>query len=103
MALLQQHDQAIRDETARGKTDLLRAWDAAYVAQLEVERGPIEVAEYARLVVASEQGRIKDVLAELSLPLAAKVRIERIWLRKTLEDPAFAKRVTLFVKAARSG
>ncbi len=49
-------NDAIRKETERSKTELLSAYDAAYVAQLERERGPILVEEYARLTVAAERG-----------------------------------------------
>jgi hypothetical protein len=81
---------AIRKEASRGKTTLLGAYDEAYVAELEKERGRIMVDEYARLVVASERGEADVVLAELTLPRGALMRIERVWLAKITADPALA-------------
>jgi hypothetical protein len=92
---------AIRKETDRGKTALLAAYDAAYVAQLERERGPITVEEYARLVVAAERGGIGDALAELKLPRGAMLKIERVWLAKVAEDSALAGAVRRAIEAAR--
>jgi len=88
-------------EGRRGKRALLEVYDAAFVARLEEERGPIEVAEYARLVVASERGAEAATLADLGLPRGATMRIERVWLRKVRSEPALAKAVTQAVKAAR--
>lgn len=93
--------EEIRDETSRGKTALLRAYDEAYVAQLERERGPILVDEYARLAVASERGRAADVLSELSLPRGALVRIERVWVTKLADDPELAAKARKAIEAAR--
>ena len=77
-AALDKHwNDAISRETARGKTRLLQAYDAAYVAQLEQERGPLQVEEYARLVVAAERGGTGKVLAEMTLPRRA-MRCSRV-------------------------
>jgi hypothetical protein len=92
---------AIRDETQRGKTNLLRKFDAAYVEQLEKERGPIEVAEYARLAVAGERGVIHEALAELSLPGGAAMRIERLWMQRIARDTALGDRILDAVEKAR--
>ena len=93
--------EQIRDETGHGKARLLRAYDTAYVARLEEERGPIEVDEYARLVVAAERGQAGPVLRELSLPTGAMVRIERVFLRRIVDRPALGERVRKAVEAAR--
>jgi hypothetical protein len=93
--------EAIRKETDRGRTALLKAYDAAYVAQLEKERGPITVEEYARLVVASERGGAAPVLDELSLPKGSFMRIERVWLERVAEDDALAADVRKAILAAR--
>jgi hypothetical protein len=93
--------EAIRKETDRGRMVLLRAYDAAYVAQLEKERGPITVEEYASLVVASERGRAAPVLEELSMPRGAFMRIERVWLERLAEDDALAASVRKAILAAR--
>jgi len=84
---------AIKSENERGKTALLRAYDAAYVAQLEDERGPIAVDEYAKLVVASERGRAEPALAELGLPDSAMLRIHRVWMQRTIKDPEMRTQV----------
>lgn len=93
--------EAIRRETDRGRMVLLRAYDAAYVAQLEKERGPIAVEEYARLVVASERGGAAPVLEELSMPRGAFMRIERVWLERVAEDDGLAANVRKAILAAR--
>jgi hypothetical protein len=96
-------NEAILDETRRGKRALLDAYDADYVGRLEEERGPIQIAEYARLVVAGERGTAAEALAELGLPRAAAMRIERVWLKKVLGDATLAKAVAHAVKMARRG
>lgn len=93
--------EAIRKETDRGRTALLKAYDAAYVAQLEKERGPITVVEYAHLVVASERGAAAPVLEEMSLPKGSFMRIERVWLERVAEDDALAADVRKAILAAR--
>ena len=75
----------------RGQTDLLDRFDAAYVAHIENERGSIRVEEYARLMIAAERGTTEAVLAELSLPEEAELRIERVWLAKVVEDKDLAR------------
>lgn len=77
---VQQHwDQAIKEETKKGRRSLLDRFDAAYVEQLEKERGPITVEEYARLSVAGERGTLDEALAALGLPRGAVMRVERVW------------------------
>jgi hypothetical protein len=91
----------IRKETGRGKSTLLRAYDAAYVGRLEDERGPIRVEEYARLVIAAERGNADEVLSELGLPRGARLRIERVYLRKIAEDSGFGEKVRRAIDGAR--
>lgn len=93
--------EAIKSETDRGRMVLLRAYDTAYVAQLEKERGPITVEEYARLVVASERRGAAPVLEELDMPRGAFMRIERVWLERLAEDDALAASVRKAILAAR--
>jgi hypothetical protein len=83
----------IQEETKRGKTDLLSRYDAAYVAQLETERGIITVEEYAQLAVAAERGVERETLAKMDLPRGVMLRLRRVWLKKTAADAALAKRV----------
>jgi hypothetical protein len=88
-------------EAARGRRALLDAYDDAYVGRLEEERGPIEPMEYARIVVASERGSALAALAALSLPRDAIMRIERVFLRRTLADAKLARQVRRAIAAAR--
>jgi hypothetical protein len=94
--------EAIRKETASGKTGLLKRFDAAYVEQLEKERGAIQVSEYTRIAVASERGTVGEVLVELGLPKGALMRIERVWTQKVVKDAALGERVRDAVENARS-
>jgi hypothetical protein len=100
-ALGQHWQDAIRAESARGKTSLLSAYDDAYVTQLEVERGPLQVEDYARLVVASERGVEDAELATLGLPRSALLRISRVWLRRTTGDAELERAVRDGIEAAR--
>lgn len=84
---------AVKEDIKQGKNGLLGSYDDAYVGQLEDERGPITVEEYARLVVAAERGVEQQVLAELDLPRGATARIKRVWLRKTMQDKNLARKV----------
>ncbi|MDC0742773.1 DUF2169 family type VI secretion system accessory protein [Polyangium mundeleinium] len=93
---------SIRAESERGKTRLLKAFDAAYVARLEEERGPITPAEYARLVVAGERGHAERTLAELGLPRASMLRIEREMLARTAADPSLGERIRHAIEAERA-
>ena len=93
--------QRIRSESRRGKATLLRRHDEAYVAQLERERGPIEVAEYAALVVAAERGTAAELLEELSLPSTASLPIERVFLRRITKDATLGDEIRLAVDEER--
>ncbi|HRI63503.1 MAG TPA: hypothetical protein PK156_04680, partial [Polyangium sp.] len=79
-------NEAIKAETRRGKRTLLDRFDEAYVGQLEKERGPITVEEYAKLSVAGERGTLEDVLEELGLPRGAVMRVERVWMKRLALD-----------------
>ena len=87
-AALERHwADAIRAEAALGRRALLDAFDGAYVARLEEERGPIEVEGYARLLLAAERGTLQEQLAAMTLPPGAMMRIERVWVGKICADP----------------
>jgi hypothetical protein len=95
---------AIRAETERGERALLRAYDEAYVAQLEAERGAIGIEEYTRLLIADERGVAERVLAELDLPQGALMRIQRVWADRMMDDPALGASVmTALEEAGQSG
>ncbi|APR80169.1 D-alanyl-D-alanine carboxypeptidase [Minicystis rosea] len=85
----------------RGKTDLLEAYDRSYVTQIEKERGPISVEEYARLAVAAERGLEGEVLRELGIPRGAALRIERLWSKKQSADASLAAQVREAIRRAR--
>jgi hypothetical protein len=100
---LDQHwADAIRQELERGRAGLLHMYDAAYVGQLEAERGPITVTEYARLVTAMDLGTEAEVLAELDLPRGAVLRVQRLWLDKLAGDPALGASVREAIERARA-
>jgi hypothetical protein len=100
-ALTRHWQDAIRAESARGQTTLLSAYDDAYVAQLEAERGPIRVEEHARLLVATERGAESDALTALSLPPGAGMRLSRVWARRIAADAELGKAVRDAIEAAR--
>jgi hypothetical protein len=102
--LLEKHwAAALAEEAQRGKSALLRAYDEAYVARLEEERGAITPREYARLIIAVERGRADVVLGELSLPRGAILRIQRVWLNRFAADAAFNKSVRAAMAAETEG
>ncbi|MDI1451765.1 DUF2169 domain-containing protein [Polyangium sp. 6x1] len=100
-AAAQRWEEAIDEEIERGGMDLLKRFDAAYVAQLEKERGVIQPEEYARLQVAAERGTTEKVLAELGIPEEAELRLERVWLERVMEDPGVGKRVQILGSGCR--
>ncbi|MFO0760397.1 MAG: DUF2169 domain-containing protein [Byssovorax sp.] len=114
-AILEEHDlapamwtaldkhwsEAIAAEMAKGKSKLLKAYDAAYVGRLEEVRGLIEVRDYARLSVATERGTVAETLAALGLPKGAVLRIQRLWLAKIAADPALGAEVRAAVAEER--
>jgi hypothetical protein len=85
--------EAIRKETDRGRSTQRNAYDKAYVARLEEERGPITPEEYARLTFALERGHAEATLGELGLPPGAILRIQRVFLDRMAADPAFGRSV----------
>jgi hypothetical protein len=101
---LDEHWRGVVDaDVARGRRKVLAAYDEAYVGALEVERGPITAAEYARLIVASERGSAESVLGELGLPSTAMMRIRRVWLGRTVRDARAAEALRLAMRAASEG
>jgi hypothetical protein len=75
--------KTIAAETAEGEHALAEAFDEAYVAQQERFDRPVDLAAYARLQVAVEQGVVGQVLADLDLELGDLVRLQRVWERRT--------------------
>ena len=87
-ALEKHWDEAIRVETEQDDTTLLSAYDAAYVAQLEAERGPITIEEHAQLLGSA--GRKGSGPALHGLPSEGILRIKRAGLRRMSTDRDFA-------------
>ncbi|AKT36333.1 DUF2169 family type VI secretion system accessory protein [Chondromyces crocatus] len=85
----------------RRRKTLLSAYDSAYVAQLEAERGPITVEEHAQLAVAAERGDTARALQELGLPLEVLMRLRRVWIAKIAADQALGVRVRRAINAER--
>ncbi len=100
-ALAQHWQDAIRADSGRGKTRQLDAYDDAYVGQLEAERGPIRVEEYARIVVAAERGSEGAELEALGLPRSALLRVSRVWSRRTAADADLGRAVRDGIEAVR--
>ncbi|MFO0587854.1 MAG: DUF2169 domain-containing protein [Polyangiaceae bacterium] len=101
-ARLDEHwGRALFEEGERQRNVLLKQHDAAYVAQIEAERGPITVEEYARLLVASERGGAEAVLASLHIPEGANMRIRRVWIARIARDMDLGSRVRRALMAER--
>lgn len=93
-ARLERHwAEAIQKELGRGNAAMLHAFDAAYVGQLEEERGAIDAEQYARLLVAVERGGETEALAALDLPRGAMMLVKRVWGRRIAGSPALGKQV----------
>lgn len=71
---------AIDAEVDQGGKRMLSAYDEAYVAQLEKERGPITPDEFAGLLLAGERRNGAAELKRLGLPEGVMMRIRRVWL-----------------------
>ena len=78
--------KAINEELERGMWALGAAFDDAYVARIEAERGVIDVPTYARIDVARERGRSGPLLDELAIPRVAAMPITRCWIRRIAGD-----------------
>jgi hypothetical protein len=78
--------EAIEAQSARGTHAMQAAYDAVYVARVEAFRGPIELQEYAQIVVGLERGNAPEVLAALKIQRPALMPIVRLWTRKVAKD-----------------
>ncbi|WP_272425132.1 hypothetical protein [Polyangium jinanense] len=80
---LRQHWQGtLRAALRDGDPAPLRAYDNAFVEELERVRGAITPEQYASLTRASERGARAEALAALGLPTAAVLPVERVMLRR---------------------
>lgn len=92
---------AIEEEGARGVHALRATYDTAYVAQVEKFRGPITLAEYARILAALDRGRTDAVLDALRIQRPALLPIVRLWTRKVAKDMRLADEATAAIREAR--
>jgi hypothetical protein len=80
---------------------LLVAYDTAYVAAIEEQRGPMTASEFARLSRAADRGEAAPVLAELRLPEGSINRIRRVWRAKMAKDPRLGAEVRAALQAVK--
>jgi hypothetical protein len=92
---------AVRAETEQGRSDLRAMYDRCYVGQLEMERGPLEIIDYVRLMIGVEHADLDEVLAEFDVPQASLVRIERVWRERMNTEPSLGARVRQAMAGAR--
>jgi hypothetical protein len=87
--------QVLRQDAEQGHAERLAAYDRAYVARLEKERGAITPEAYARLALAHERdrGALTRALRDLGLPWGATPRIQRVFSERMAADPTLAARV----------
>jgi len=87
--------QVLKKDAEQSRSDRLAAYDDAYVARMEEERGPITPEAYARLVLAHQRDKdaLTRALRELGLPWGATPRIQRVYSDRMAADPALAERV----------
>jgi hypothetical protein len=79
------HDDALRSALAAGDSSRLEAYDAAYLARIEEERGEISLADYGSIVAAARSGSTASRLAELEIPEAAEMVLVRVFERRRAE------------------
>lgn len=80
---LRQHWQgALRAAIRGGDLAPLRAYDDAFVGELERVRGTVTPEQHASLTRANERGARVEGLAALGLPAAAILPLERVLLRR---------------------
>ena len=77
----------IDQQLEMGSSGLQQRYDEAYMLRLEVERGHIEVRDYARLEAANKPTAVEATLRELALPHAALPRIKRVWATRLHRSP----------------
>lgn len=95
-------DAEIKGALRRGRSQMLRAFDAAYVVQLEKERGPLSVDEVARITVWTERGNQAEALREAGLPDESGIHILRTWIGRIASDPALGAAMRKAAEKARA-
>ncbi|EYF08058.1 DUF2169 family type VI secretion system accessory protein [Chondromyces apiculatus] len=92
----------VKGALRRGRSEMLRSYDAAYVAQLEKERGPVTVEEVARMNVGTERGDLEGVMRDVGLPGESAIRIQRTWIGRMASDAALGASVRKAVAKAKT-
>jgi hypothetical protein len=78
----QRWQAAIDGELDRGRWELGAAYDDAYVARMELERGALDIHDYTLIEVAQERGRSDAQLDAMAIPRVAAMPIMRCWIRR---------------------
>jgi len=100
---LQEHwTEAMRGREERRDRKLLGEQDRGYVNELEAQRGPIAIDDFARFAEAAERGAQAEALAERNLPAAAWPHLQRFWIDRVLKDPVLAEQVRRAMAARRT-
>jgi hypothetical protein len=94
--------EAVQLQVQRGNMTLLRAHDGAYVDQIEAERGPITIDQYAQLTIAMDNGIDQGILTMLDLPRGAVLPAQRTWAEKMSQSKELAERVREAIERATS-
>jgi hypothetical protein len=89
------------EEERRGGTALRDAHDAAFVAEWEAMRGPVELADYVRLSLAAEGGGLAMALESLGIRRTIWTRLKRVWAKRLADDPTLATAVAREVTRQR--
>jgi hypothetical protein len=95
------HMARIDLETSKGVMDLLSRYDASYVAAQDKLRRPIGVKEFARIVVAREDGSLAEAMAELGIPRSELMRLDRVWTLRRAAYPGVEKALQATLAATR--
>jgi hypothetical protein len=91
--LEREHLRAIDEASQQGDLTPLEQYDDAYVSARDQLREPLDEHVYARLQLAKENGRLANLLEDLSLSRADLLRLERVWRRKLQADKSLAERL----------
>ncbi|MGK4001626.1 DUF2169 domain-containing protein [Sorangium sp. So ce1036] len=97
----QRWEDAMDREQRRGDRSLRDRFDAAYIAAWESLRGPLEVAGYARLMLAHEHRELDAALDALAIRRTVWVRVRRLWSKRLADSPALAAAVKERMAALR--
>ncbi len=95
--------KALEDERARGSSRLRAASDRAYVEAVEGFRGPITLADHARITLGLERGQVNPVLDELRIQRPALMRIIRLWTKKIAADMKLSEEARALLASLRAG